>query len=210
MIIMKKILFLALLVMSTAVFAASVDRSMPERVEPSTTFTATFTINPEGTLSAFDLADFVPNGWNLNDWSVSGYSKSDVVYDSQVREYQGKTRNGLHWAFKKPLNAPVTLSYTMTAPAAQGTYEFIAVWTYPSGFNSKTSSLRVETALPSQPSTPTQPTTPTSPTTPTAPTTPTTPGQPSAPNYTVGLVILVIIIIAGAAYMLRNKKKKRA
>ena len=91
---MKKILFaLAFLLLATSVFAANVDRSMPERVEPSTTFTVTFTINPEGTLSAFDLADFVPNGWTLNDWSVSGYARSDMAYDSQVREYQGKTRN---------------------------------------------------------------------------------------------------------------------
>src|SRR3989338_2089147 len=157
---MKKILFaLAFLLLATSVFAASVDRSMPQRVDPSSTYTVTFTINPEGTLSAFDIADFVPSSWTLNDWSVSGYSRSDVTYDSQVREYQGQTRNGLHWALNKSFSNPVTLSYTMTAQASTGSYEFIAVWTYPGGFNSKTSSLTVG-AAPSTPSTPTTPSTP--------------------------------------------------
>src|SRR3989338_1036954 len=157
---MKKIIFaIALLLMAASVFAATADRSMPSRVDPSSEFTVSFTINPEGALTAFDLADFVPNGWNLNSWSVSGYSRSDVKFDSQVREYQGQTRNGLHWALNKSFSNPVTLSYTITAPASTGSYEFIAVWTYPGGFNSKTSSLTVG-AAPSTPSTPTTPSTP--------------------------------------------------
>jgi len=201
---MKKILFaLAFLLLATSVFAANVDRSMPQRVDPSSTFTVTFTINPEGTLSAFDIADFVPSSWTLNDWSVSGYSRSDVTYDSQVREYQGQTRNGLHWALNKSFSSPITLSYTMTAPGITGTYEFIAVWTYPGGFNSKTSSLVVGTAAPG----PTPAPAPSPSPAPTPAPLP-TPGTPGVPDYTVGLVILVIIIIAGAVYMLRRKPKK--
>jgi len=200
---MKKIILLMFLLLATSVFAASVDRSMPERVEPSTTFTVTFTINPEGTLSAFDIADFVPNGWTLNEWSVSGYARSDVAYDSQVREYQGKMRNGLHWALNKSFSAPVTLSYTMNAPASQAVYEFIAVWTYPGGFNSKTSNLRVETALPPPSPSPSPSPTP-------SPSPAPSPTQQPAADYTAGLVILVIVIIAGGAYMILRPKAKKA
>ncbi len=196
------ITIMAILLMTAPAFAVSVDRSMPASVDPSSTFTVSFTINPEGSLTAFDLADFVPNGWNLNDWSVSGYSKSDVTFDSQVRDYQGKTRNGLHWKFSKAFSSAVTLTYTMTAPAAAGSYEFIAVWTYPGGFNSKPASLNVAPA-PTQPSQPAQPSQPEQPqpqpTPPQPPEAPTSPEQPVSPNMTfVYLVILLIIILAGA------------
>lgn len=147
---MKKIiLILAFLVMSSYAFAVTVDRSMPQRADPSSTFTVSFTVNPEGALSAFDMADFVPDSWKVKDWSVSGYSKSDVSFESQVREYQSKQRNGLHWKFSKNLTGAVTLAYTMDAPAAAGTYEFIAVWTYPGGFGSRPAVLAVGKEVPS-------------------------------------------------------------
>ena len=76
---MKKIILLAFLLMASSVFAVTVDRSMPAQVSPSSAFTISFTINPEGSLNAFDMSDFIPNGWTLNDWSVSCYAKSDVT-----------------------------------------------------------------------------------------------------------------------------------
>ncbi|MBI3190126.1 hypothetical protein HYZ41_00320 [archaeon] len=144
---MKKIMIAVLMfvLMGTAAFAVTVDRSMPSSVDPSSSFTVSFNINPEGTLTGFDLADFVPNGWNLNDWSVTGYLKSDITYDSQSKEYQGATRNVLHWKFNKNMTSAATLTYTMSAPSTTGTYDLIALWLYPGGFNSKTSSLAVGT-----------------------------------------------------------------
>lgn len=142
---MKKIIliFAAFLLFSTTAFAVAVDRNMPSSASPSSSFTVSFSINPEGALTAFDLADFVPSTWTVADWSVSGYTKSDVAFDSQLISYQGATRNGLHWKFSKPLSSAITLSYTMAAPSSVGTYELIAVWTYPGGFNTKSSSLSV-------------------------------------------------------------------
>ena len=203
---MKKILIgFVFLMLAAAVFAANVDRSVPERVDPSTAFTVTFTINPEGSLTAFDLADFVPSGWILNDWSVSGYSKSDVAYDSQTRDYQGKTRNGLHWSFTKPFGSPITLSYAMNAPALTGTYEFIAVWTYPGGFNSKTGNLVVGTA-PTPPPTPSPPPAPTPISQP-----PSTPQPtPTGSNYNTIAVIVVLLIVVVGGYMYFRKPKGKS
>ncbi|MBI4170160.1 MAG: hypothetical protein HY514_00560 [Candidatus Aenigmarchaeota archaeon] len=186
------------LLLSTPAFAVSVDRNMPSVVDPSSAFTVSFTINPEGSLTAFDLADFVPNGWNLNDWSVSGYSRSDVTFDSQVRDYQGKTRNGLHWKFSKAFSSPITLAYTMTAPAATGGYEFIAVWTYPGGFNSRAASLLVATVVTEQIVPPQPSPSPTPPQEPQPIQQPLFPEQPSTNMTFAYLVVLLIIILAGA------------
>ncbi|MEK6888246.1 MAG: hypothetical protein AABX14_04860 [Candidatus Aenigmatarchaeota archaeon] len=209
---MKKIILLAFLLMASSVFAVSVDRSMPAQVDPSSTFTVSFTINPEGSLNAFDMSDFVPNGWTLNswsgldDWSVSGYAKSDVTYDNKIMDYQGATRNGLHWKFNKTFSSPITLSYTTTAPATTGTYELIAIWVYSGGFNSKTASLNVGTVTPT-PTTPT-PTTPT-PTTPTPTTpTPTPTPTPTGSDYTIVIVVILIILVAGYFFMKKPKSKK--
>src|SRR3989338_2340819 len=115
-------------VLSTAVFALTVDRSMPSSVAPSSSYTVSFTVNPEGSLTGFDLADFIPNGWTISSWDVSGYAKSDISYETQVKEYQSKTRNALHWKFNKVLSSNIVLTYTATAPAATGSYEFISLW----------------------------------------------------------------------------------
>lgn len=211
---MKKIILLAFLLMASSVFAVTVDRNMPAQVNPSSSFTVAFTINPEGSLNTFDMSDFVPNGWNLNDWSVSGYAKSDVTYDSRVMDYQGATRNALHWKFSKVFSSPVTLSYTMTAPATTGTYELIAVWVYSGGFNSKTTNLNVATVTPTPTPTPTpqpQPTpqpTPTPTPTPTPSPTPTPTTSPVNTNYTIVIVVILIVIVAGYFFLKKPKGKK--
>lgn len=204
---MKKII-LAILLLSSLAFAVSVDRSMPSRVDPSSGFTVSFTVNPEGSLSSFDLVDFVPSGWNLNSWDISGYSKSDVTFDSKVLDYQGKTRNGLHWKFSKNLTSAATLSYTMTAPATTGSYEFIAVWTYPGGFNSKTTSLTVGQEAPPAPPQPApveqpaeQPTS--------QPEQPTPPQPaPAAPTNTWLYAAIFLIIVAAIYWFSKMSKKK--
>lgn len=187
-------------VLASTAFAVSVDRSMPDRVDPSSVFTVKFTINPEGTLSAFDLVDFVPQGWAPNDWSVSGYDKANISYETQDREYQGKTRTGLHWKFNAPLSSPVTLSYTMTAPAAAATYEFIGVWTYPGGFSSKPANLLVG-AAPSPAPSPSP-----SPTPSPAPSPAPSPSPVQEDNTRWIIVALAIVVVVGAVYYMKKPK----
>ncbi len=200
----QPITVIAFLLMASIAFAVNVDRSMPSSVSPSSAFTVSFTINPEGTLSAFDLADFIPSDWNPNDWSVSDYDKSGVTYDSKVIDYQGRSRNGLHWKFNKTFSSPITLSYTITSPASTGNYEFIAVWTYPGGFNSKSAALSVATP-PAQPPAQEQPPVEEPEQAPEQ-----APGPPrERPDYTIGIIaIILILVIIGAGYMFARKPKR--
>ena len=202
---MKKIFVLfAFLLMASSVFAVTVDRSMPTQVNPSSAFTISFTINPEGSLNAFDMSDFIPNGWTLNDWSVSGYTKSDVTYDNKIMDYQGATRNGLHWKLSKTFSSPVTLSYTMTSPATTGTYELIAIWVYSGGFNSKTANLNVGTVAPIPTPSPTPTPTPTPTPIPTPSPTPT----PTGSDYTVVIVVVILIILVLGYFFMKKPKSK--
>jgi len=169
----------------------SVVRNMENKVEPNSVLTVSFSITPKETISGFDLVDFVPEGWPIRDWSVSGYDRSDVIFESVVKEYQGKTRNANHWKFNKEISkeTTLTLTYNLDVPVSSGSYEFKGVWTYPGGFNSDSRTLSVEVSQTTTQPTTTQPTT-TQPTT----TQPTTKKRP-LPKWPLILVIVVLILV---------------
>lgn len=175
----------------------TVSRSMPSRVDPQGTLAVTFSINPTKTLTNFDLAELIPPTWSIKEWSVSGYDKNDVTFDSQESQtFLGSTYKGYHWKFNKALSSSASLTYTLNVPVSSGDYKFVGITTYPGGFNKDESTLTVATAPPTTVTTP--------------PTTlETTTTQPVSKGKTNTLVITVVLIAIIAIFYLMMRKNTR-
>ena len=127
--------------------AVSVSRNMPDRVDPNGALTVSFSISPSETLKGFDLADLIPLNWAISDWSVTGFNKADITFDSKTQSYLGSSYAANHWKFNKNLTSPATVTYTISVPVSSGSYDFVGIWTYPGGFNSDKKTLSVATAV---------------------------------------------------------------
>lgn len=141
---MKQLAFLiCIFLVLSAGFAVSVQvtRSFGQATVNSS-LTVTLFITPATELSNFNLVDFLPPDWSISSWNVTGIDKAAISTDEQQRPYQGKNRHAYSWEFKKPFSTPITLTYTTTPPAT-GSFEFIALWLYPSGFDQATATLNV-------------------------------------------------------------------
>lgn len=148
---MKKIITVTLLAFSLMLGSAlaatvSVSRTMPNRVDPKGTLTVSFSTSPSESISGFDLVEYIPQVWSIKDWSISGYEKADVTFESPVKDYGGKTYKANHWKFGKEFSRTVTLTYTIDVPVSSGDFEFIGLWTYPGGFSSDSKSFSVAAA----------------------------------------------------------------
>jgi len=125
------LIFFLLAIASAA--TVEVTRTFSE-TEPGGTMTVTFSFEPSGSITGFDLADLIPVSFAATDWSATGYAKVDISFDSSTRDYSGETFRALHWKFNKPFSSKVTLTYTISSVPA-GDHKFLAIWTYPGGFN---------------------------------------------------------------------------
>ncbi len=134
--------------------SVSVSRNMPDRVDPNGVLTVSFPISPSETLKGFDIADLIPLNWVISDWSVAGYNKADIAFETKTQNYMGKAYTAYHWKFNKNLTSSVTLTYTISVPVSSGSYDFVGIWTYPGGFNSDKKTLSVAVAPPTCPTCP--------------------------------------------------------
>jgi hypothetical protein len=187
------VVFISLALFANVALAAdvAVSRSMPDRVDPLGTLTVSFSITPAKTLTAFDLAELIPQTWSVKDWSVSGFDKSKITMDTQsTQSFMGGTYKGYHWTFNANLSSAATLTYTLDVPVSSGSYTFVGIWTYAGGFDKDEKTLTVATA----PATTTLP--PAVTTTAPAPavTTTTLPGGGlQLGDYTIIIVVIVLI-----------------
>lgn len=165
----------------------SVSRSMPSRVDPQGVLTVSFSITPSGTVSGFDLAELIPQTWEIADWSVSGFNKNDIdmdVKDSQ--EFMGATYKGYHWKFNEDLTSSLTLTYTINVPVSSGNYNFVGIWTYPGGFDKNEKTLSVAVA-------------------PTTTTTTTTVGIPIGETGVWQILVIVALVVIALVILLYKK-----
>ena len=148
---MKRILAVAtaLIFVSQLALAAdvSVSRIMPDRVDPLGTLTVSFSISPTETLTGFDFSDLIPQDWEIKNWSVSGFDENDIIMDvKESQEFMGETYKGYHWKFNTSVSSDVTLTYNLDVPVSSGSYDFLAIWVYPGGFDKSEQTLTVEEA----------------------------------------------------------------
>lgn len=181
------VVFISLALFANVALAAdvAVSRSMPGRVDPLGTLTVSFSITPAKTLTAFDLAELIPQTWSIRDWSVSGFDKSKITMDTQsAQSFMDGTYKGYHWTFSGGISSAATLSYTLDVPVSSGSYAFVGIWTYPGGFDKDEKTLTVAVAPPT-----TVPTT-----VPTTTVTTTLPGEGlKMVDYTIIIVVIVLI-----------------
>ncbi len=138
----------AVLALCAPAFAdPAVERSGQVANLPGSSFPVAFTISAgDSPLSAFDLAEFVPSGWTITNWSISGYPKDHISIDTRSRSYQGKVYNAYHWKFSSEFANSIVLSYQLSIPsgAQNGSeHSVVTLWIYPGGFNSKTTAIRI-------------------------------------------------------------------
>ena len=124
---MKKLVIypVMFLMLTGIVMAASMSRSMPDRIQPGETLTVTFSVSGMETGKEVALSEILPTGWTISTWDVSGSeeAKADVTYKKKTgTEYQ--------WSFTAA-NANPSITYTATVPSAVGTYDFDAVYMLP-------------------------------------------------------------------------------
>ncbi len=149
---MNKRLLLITLILIVALPIAFGDvmfkREMPSAVEVTNTVNVSIEFKSTKQINAFDVIEFVPLGWEIEEWKVYNYDEDAVVLESLPSyQYQGKTRTAYHWSFRDGLGpSQVLLVYTLKAKEP-GSQEFISVWTYPGGFDTSTSIMSV---LPSE------------------------------------------------------------
>ncbi len=201
--------FAVLLALSSAVFAASVSRSIPDRVSPGETVTVTFSIGSAEAGKLFTLEDDLPDDWKFSTWEVSGSQESKDKINHRSAD---GNRHG--WSFT-PTGSSAQIKYTAVAGAA-GSASFDAVWFDASGQSRDQKSVTVrniacgdnvcegdesESSCPadcrkSEPQP--QPVTPQ----------PAPPEKPAAGIPTAGILVVVVIVLAGlAAFFLLRKKK---
>jgi len=124
---MKKItllLILAILVLSTSAFAASVSRNMASRASPGDDIAVTFSISGVNVGEVFTLEDQAPQGWRVDAWNVVGAQGGKDAVD--YRFVAADNRHGFSFTAE---SANPTISFTVKVPTtASGDYSFDAVY----------------------------------------------------------------------------------
>ena len=93
--------------------------------------------------SNVDIAELLPASWEVINWDISGYDKSQVSYEwLGAYVFSGKERNAAHWNLKNVQN-DFTITYQTNAVSENIQTEFITLLVYPGGFSSKTSIISV-------------------------------------------------------------------
>jgi hypothetical protein len=124
---MKIIIYLATLLMVAGLAsAATMSRSMPDRVAPGETLTVSFAVSGMEIGKEVALSEVIPAGWSVKDWSVSGAkeAKADITYKK-------KSGNEHQWSFTASTTNPAITYTTVVPSAASGSYEFDAVYMLP-------------------------------------------------------------------------------
>jgi hypothetical protein len=135
---LKKIIFLiviSLLVISISAAEIDVSRTASESIQVNEPYTATLKTGTV-TYSQFDIAELLPVGWELVDWSVSG-NASAVNFEHSTTSYIGSVREVYKWSFSEAAANGIELGYT-AIPRRAGSFNITTMLTYssPAGFSS--------------------------------------------------------------------------
>jgi hypothetical protein len=136
---------LAFALISLASAQVTVDTIRPVTVMRNETFTIEIEISTTEAQTSFDVIQFLPLQWEVLSWEVSGYERADIFYEFSGQQiFAARDRAAAHWRFTKGLSNDVTITLQTRPVAGEQLYaEFITVWTYPGGFNSKSYILTV-------------------------------------------------------------------
>jgi hypothetical protein len=143
---MKKLSFIAvlaiaLLMLSSVAFAASVSRNIPARISPGETVQVSLSASGVPVGEVFTIEDTVPQGWLVSNWQVSGAEGDRAGVD--YRFTAAENRHG--FSFTASSGSP-QVSYDVAVPAsASGSFAFNAVYFDSSGFNKNDASVTVRT-----------------------------------------------------------------
>jgi hypothetical protein len=135
---LKKIIFLivvSLLVISISAADIGISRTASEPVQVNEPYTATLKTGAV-TYSQFDIAELLPVGWELVDWSASG-NASAVKFEHSTTSYIGSVREVYKWSFSEAAANGVEVKYT-AIPRRAGSFNITTMTTYssPAGFSS--------------------------------------------------------------------------
>ena len=136
-------LFVFLLAIGLA-SAASVTRTMDSRVSPGSDVEIKLVLDGANVGESVAIEDNIPNTISVSSWDISGADggKSAVSYAKKASSKAGIDRHS--WSFKAESASPA-VTYKITAPAAEGAYEFDVRWVTKDGFNHQVASLTVRT-----------------------------------------------------------------
>lgn len=90
-------------------------------------------VRADANTSMFDIGEFIPETWTIEDWSVQNYDKAEVLFSSEQGEFLGNEYNINHWTFDK-LTHDIILDFKIS-PKSAGNYELVSLWFYPDGFD---------------------------------------------------------------------------
>jgi hypothetical protein len=131
----RSLLSIALLIFALSMASAqvSVDRQVPAGIVADEGFTITLTVTVTVT-GTFDIAELVPEGWQITNWGASGNS-SRVRFEVLSVPYRGEQKSAYHWKFDEPVGKQVVLSYTIRPSSGYSGFQTLTyVYTFPGGF----------------------------------------------------------------------------
>lgn len=133
---MKKLMifFVVFMLMTTAVLAGTVSRSMPSRIQPGQTLTVTLSISGATAGKLFTLEDVIPVGLKIKEWTVTGVQEAKEAINIREKD------NRFGWSFT-PTSDSATVEYKIDLPSTETTYTFgKIVWFDPSGQGTESTS----------------------------------------------------------------------
>lgn len=138
---MKKLICLSIFfILVSTVFAATVGRDIPSRVNPNEKITVKLNINNiqvSDAVKTFAIEESTPSGFSITDWSISGIKETKEQVKTQF------AGNNYKWEFT-PTGSSATITYTTTAPSL-GSYTFKATWFDLSGMSGATDGMTTVT-----------------------------------------------------------------
>jgi uncharacterized protein YebE (UPF0316 family) len=88
-------------------------------------------INNSDNTKSIDVAEFLPAGWHVTNWTVTGISGDKItIADSKYMD----NFNIFHWALRNIDSKNFVIEYS-TKPQTSGNFRLASIWFYPGGFN---------------------------------------------------------------------------
>jgi len=130
-----------LLVISSALANVSLIRDVKTLEKDKETMITLVVSNDE--TSKLDIAELIPVGWGISDWSTIGISKSNVNMENYDNHgYMGSSYNMYHWEIDGANSKGFSITYKLT-PKETGDFNVVSILVYPGGFESKDSTITV-------------------------------------------------------------------
>ncbi|MFH0962336.1 MAG: hypothetical protein V1820_06670 [archaeon] len=138
-------LLLVSLLISPGFSKVTVNKSAPFAIDVGAKGMVVLEISSESSTASLNIVEEIPLPARLEEWTVSGYDAAMVSFEERQEGLGTKYR----WNFRQGFSPgeTATLTYFFTSPS-EGALNLTTIYVYPSGFDRKTSQVRISESRP--------------------------------------------------------------